>query len=47
MDQHQAVVQLRTAPLGEALRVNQATLAQIDLQIAALTLRAPADGVVA
>jgi multidrug resistance efflux pump len=42
----QSVVQLRVAPLRQALEVNQATLAQIDLQIAALTLRAPADGVV-
>jgi membrane fusion protein (multidrug efflux system) len=42
----EAVVQLRVAPLRQALEVNQATLAQIDLQIAALTLVAPADGVV-
>jgi multidrug resistance efflux pump len=45
-DKHKAVVQLRTAPLREALRVSQATLAQIDLKIASLTLRAPADGIV-
>src|SRR4029077_11180960 len=45
-DKHKSVVQLRTAPLREALRVNQATLAQIDLKIASLALRAPADGIV-
>jgi multidrug resistance efflux pump len=43
----QAVVQVRVAPLAQALEVNLAALAQIELQIAALTLRAPADGVVA
>jgi membrane fusion protein (multidrug efflux system) len=46
-DQHHATIQLRIAPEEQALRVNEAALAQIDLQIAALTLRAPADGVVA
>jgi multidrug resistance efflux pump len=45
--QHQATIQIRIAPEEEALRVNQAALAQIDLQVAALTLRAPAEGVVA
>ncbi len=47
VEQHHATIQIRIAPEEEALRVNQAALAQIDLQIAALTLRAPADGVVA
>ncbi len=42
----QALVQLRVAPLRQALEVNQSALAQLDLQIASLTLRAPADGVV-
>jgi multidrug resistance efflux pump len=45
-DRHQAAVQARTAPLREALHVNEVALAQIQLRIAALTLRAPASGVV-
>jgi multidrug resistance efflux pump len=45
-DRHRAEVRLRTAPLREALRVNEVTLAQIELRMAALTLRSPAAGVV-
>jgi multidrug resistance efflux pump len=47
VEQHLATIQIRIAPEEQALRVNEAALAQIDLQIAALTLRAPADGAVA
>ena len=43
---HKASVELRIAPDVQALRVNEVALAQIDLQISMLTLRAPADGVV-
>jgi HlyD family secretion protein len=45
-DRHLAIVQIRTAPLREALQVNKATIEQIDLKIASLALRAPADGFV-
>ena len=45
-DGHRAVVEIRTAPLHEALNVKEAELAQIDLRLASLELRAPADGVV-
>lgn len=43
---HRAVVQLRIAPLKEALRVKEAELEQIQHQISLMTLRAPADGFV-
>ena len=43
-DRHRSVVQLRMAPLREALRVKEAELAQIELKIATLSLRAPGDG---
>jgi len=46
-EQHRALVELRTAPLREELRVKQAELDQIALAIDGLALRAPADGVVA
>jgi HlyD family secretion protein len=42
-----AEIELRTAPLREAVRLKEIRVAQLDLQIAALTLRAPGDGVVA
>lgn len=45
-NRHNAVVQLRVAPLREAVKVKDAELAQIALQISSLTLRAPGDGVV-
>jgi HlyD family secretion protein len=45
-DRHRAVVQLRVAPLREALRVKEAELAQIAYKQSALTLRSPADGLV-
>ncbi len=45
-DRHRAVVQLRMAPLREALRVKEAELAQIAFKQSLLTLRSPADGIV-
>jgi HlyD family secretion protein len=45
-DKHAAAVQLRIAPLREALGVNKAAIAQIDFKIATLVLKAPADGFV-
>ena len=45
-DRHRAVVQLRVAPLREALRVKEAELAQIAFKRTLLTLRAPGDGIV-
>jgi multidrug resistance efflux pump len=46
VDRHRAIVQLRVAPIREALRVKEAELAQIALKLSSLTLRAPGDGVV-
>jgi HlyD family secretion protein len=43
---HHAEIELRTAPLREALRVKEIRLQQLALQTAALTLRAPGQGVV-
>jgi multidrug resistance efflux pump len=43
---HAGAVQVRTAPLREALTVNKAVLDQIDFKIGTLVLRAPADGYV-
>lgn len=44
---HAAVVDQRLEPLREQLRVADAAIAELDVQLAATTLRAPADGVVA
>lgn len=46
LDRHRAVVQLRVAPIREALRVKEAELAQLAFQLSALTLRAPGEGFV-
>lgn len=46
LDRHRATVQVRVAPMREALRVKEVELAQIALQISSLSLRAPGDGVV-
>jgi multidrug resistance efflux pump len=45
-DRHRVVVQLRVAPIREALRVKDAELAQIALKLSLLTLRAPGTGTV-
>lgn len=46
LDRHRAVVQLRVAPIREALRVKETELAQLAFQLSALTLRAPGEGFV-
>jgi multidrug resistance efflux pump len=46
LDKHAAAVQLRIAPLREALAVSKATIAQIDFKITTLVLKAPNDGFV-
>jgi multidrug resistance efflux pump len=43
-DQRRAIVQLRMAPLREAIKVKEAEIAQIDYKLSMLNLRAPADG---
>jgi HlyD family secretion protein len=45
--EREAIVALRTAPLREALRIKDIKLSQLTLQLDALSLRAPGDGVVA
>jgi multidrug resistance efflux pump len=44
--ERQAIVDLRTAPLREALHIKEIKLAQVSLQLGSLTLRAPGDGIV-
>jgi HlyD family secretion protein len=46
LDKHATAVQLRIAPLREAIEVNKATIAQIDFKISTLVLKAPSDGFV-
>lgn len=43
-DHRRAIVQLRMAPLREAIKVKEAEIAQIDYKLSVLALRAPADG---
>jgi len=43
-DHRRAVVQLRMAPLREAIKVKEAEIAQIEYKLSVLALRAPADG---
>lgn len=45
-DQRRAIVQLRMAPLREAIRVKEAEIAQIEYKLSVLTLRSPADGLI-
>lgn len=43
-DHRRAIVQLRMAPLREAIKVKEAEIAQIDYKLSMLELRAPAEG---
>ena len=46
VDHRRATLEIRTAPLREAIRVKQAEIAQIELSLSAMALRSPADGVI-
>lgn len=43
-EHRRAIVQLRMAPLREAIKVKEAEIAQIEYKLSVLALRAPADG---